>query len=740
MAAHHAEFERAGQSPGLQVWRVENFDLVPVPENLYGGFYTGDAYLILNTIKQRSGNLQYDLHFWLGDFCSQDESGSAAIFTVQMDDFLGGKPIQYREVQGHESKTFLGYFKSGIKYMKGGVASGFKHVVTNEVSVQRLLQIKGRRSVRATEVAVSWDSFNQGDCFILDLGDEIYQWCGSQSNRFEKLKATQVAKGIRDSERSGRARVYVCDEGMEREKMTEVLGPKPDLPPGASDDTIADASNRKMAKLYKVSNASGGMTITLVAAENPFAQSALESGDCFILDHGSDGKIFVWKGKDANMDERKAAMKAADEFIKKMGYPKHTQVQILPETGETPLFKQFFKNWRDKDQTVGLGVAYIANSIAKIEKVSFDAASLHESSSMAAQHGMVDDGSGEKQIWRIEGSDKVAVDPSTYGQFFGGDSYIILYNYRHGGRQGHIIYMWQGMDSSQDEIGTCAILSSQLDDELGGGPVQVVGAPITTQVRVVQGKEPAHLMSLFGGQPMVVYRGGTSRDGGQSTPAETRLFQVRSNSAGHTRAMELDASASNLNSNDAFVLVTPDGTSLWVGVGASDTEKQGAQQLCGILGVSTSSELSEGGETDQFWAALGGKAEYRTSTRLKDKMDAHPPRLFACSNKTGNFIIEEVPGEMTQDDLATDDVMILDTWEQVFVWIGNEAQEEEKTEAMASAVRYIETDPANRDTRTPIVKIKQGFEPPTFSGWFLGWDQDYWTSDPLERAMAELAL
>uniref|UniRef100_A0A8C3G8J0 Gelsolin n=1 Tax=Cyclopterus lumpus TaxID=8103 RepID=A0A8C3G8J0_CYCLU len=730
MAVQHPQFELAGQKPGLQVWRVENFDLVPVPENLYGGFYTGDAYLLLNTIKQRSGNLQYDLHFWLGDFCSQDERGSAAIFTVQMDDFLGGKPIQYREVQGYESKTFLGYFKSGIKYMKGGVASGFKHVVTNEVVMQRLLQVKGRRSVRATEVAVSWDSFNQGDCFILDLGAEIYQWCGSQSNRFEKLKATQVAKGIRDNERSGRARVYVCDEGMEREKMVEVLGPKPDLPAGASDDIKADASNRKMAKLYKVSNASGDMAIALVAAENPFAQSALESGDCFILDHGSDGKIFVWKGQDANMDERKEAMKAADEFIKKMGYPKHTQVQILPEMGETPLFKQFFKNWRDKDQTVGLGVAYIANSIAKIEKVPFDAAGLHDSAAMAAQHGMVDDGSGEKQIWRIEASDKVPVDPSTHGQFYGGDSYIILYNYSHGGRQGHIIYMWQGADSSHDEIGASAILGAQLDDELGGGPVQV---------RVVQGKEPAHLMSLFGGLPMVVYKGGTSRDGGQSAPAETRLFQVRSNSAGHTRAVELDAASANLNSNDAFILVTPGGSFLWVGVGASDTEKQGAQQMSDILGVSAS-ELSEGGETDEFWEALGGKADYRTSTRLKDKMDAHPPRLFACSNKTGNFIIEEVPGEMTQEDLATDDVMILDSWDQVFVWIGIEAQEEEKTEAMASAVRYIETDPANRDRRTPIVKIKQGFEPPTFTGWFLSWDHEYWTSDPLERAMAELAL
>uniref|UniRef100_A0A669DG47 Gelsolin n=1 Tax=Oreochromis niloticus TaxID=8128 RepID=A0A669DG47_ORENI len=652
MAAHHPEFEQAGQQPGLQVWRVENFDLVPVPENLHGGFYTGDAYLILNTIKQRSGSLQYDLHFWLGDFCTQDESGSAAIFTVQMDDFLGGKPIQYREVQGHESKTFLGYFKSGIKYMKGGVASGFKHVVTNEVSVQRVLQIKGRRVVRATEVPVSWDSFNTGDCFILDLGDEIYQWCGSQSNRFEKLKATQVAKGIRDNERSGRSRVYVCDEGVEREKIIEVLGPKPDLPAGDSDDIKVDASNRMRAKLYKVSNATGAMSITLVAAENPFAQSTLESGDCFILDHGSDGKIFLWKGQYG-----------------------------LPQT--------------HADRGPGRG--------------------LHP------WHG------GRRQRRETGG---VPVDPSTYGQFYGGDSYIILYNYSHGGRQGHVIYMWQGADSSQDEIGASAILGAQLDEELGGGPVQV---------RVVQGKEPAHLMSLFGGKPMIVYKGGTSREGGQSAPAETRLFQVRANSAGHTRAVELDAQASNLNSNDAFILVTPGGSFLWVGVGASDTEKQGAQQLCDILGVSVS-ELSEGGESDQFWEALGGKTEYRTSTRLKDKMDAHPPRLFACSNKTGNFIIEEVPGEITQDDLATDDVMILDTWEQVFVWIGNEAQEEEKTEAMASAVRYIETDPAKRDPRTPIVKIKQSFEPPTFTGWFLGWDYDYWTTDPLERAMAELSI
>ncbi|XP_071402663.1 gelsolin-like [Centroberyx affinis] len=231
----HPEFERAGQQAGLQVWRVENMDLVPVPQSLYGGFYSGDAYLVLNTVKQRPGRLQYDLHYWQGAECSQDESGAAAIFAVQMDDFLQGAAVQYREVQNFESRTFSGYFKPGLKYMKGGVASGFRHVVTNEVEVQRLLQVRGRRTVRATEVPVSWESFNQGDSFILDLGEEIIQWSGSHSNRFERLKATQVSKGIRDNERCGRAKLQICDEGAEPERMLEVLGEKPDLPEAQTD-------------------------------------------------------------------------------------------------------------------------------------------------------------------------------------------------------------------------------------------------------------------------------------------------------------------------------------------------------------------------------------------------------------------------------------------------------------------------------------------------------------------------
>ncbi|XP_061750107.1 gelsolin-like isoform X3 [Nerophis ophidion] len=724
--ASQAEFEQAAEEAGLYVWRVETMELLPVPESLYGSFYCGDAYLVLRTLA-RERHLQRHLHYWQGAECSQDEAAVAAILTVQLDDFLGGTAIQYREVQGHESATFAGYFKAGLKYLAGGVASGFRHVET-AVEKPRLLQVKGRRVVRAAEVPVGWGSFNRGDTFILDLGQDVVQWSGSHSNPFERLKATMLSKGIRDNEHCGRGQLLICEEGAEDEKMLEVLGKKPELPRARLDDAKMDACNRKRAKLFKVSDADGDLDVTLVASVSPFSQKALRTSDCYILDNGTYGDLYVWKGKGANTQERLAVLRASEEFIKKMNYPTHTKVQVLPEYGETPLFKQFFKDWSDPDDTPGMGLSCVSKKIARLEKVQFDVTSFYGSEAMAARYGMLDSGDGDKQVWRVEGCDKVAVDCTAFGQFYGGDSYLILYQYRYNKRRGHIIYIWQGAESSQGERTASAVLAVEMDDELGGGAVQV---------RVVQGQEPAHFMSMFHDQPMVVYKGGTSRFEGQTPVADIRLFEVRANVAGATTAVEVDPATSSLNSNHVFLLEASSTCWIWKGVNSSSAEVHGAELLSELLQM-TPIMLKEGEEKEDFWTALGGPGEYCRAPRQKNQTDAHPPRLFACSNSTGKFLMEEVPGELMQEDLASDDIMVLDTWDQVFVWIGKDAHSREKREAVAIASRYIESDPAQRDPGTPIVTVKQGWEPPTFSGWFLDWDQEYWTTDPLERVLEAL--
>ncbi|XP_056149698.1 scinderin like b [Lampris incognitus] len=712
----HKEFVGAGKAPGLQVWRIENMDLKQVPKALYGNFYTGDAYLLLYTTPAPS----HYIHMWMGEECSQDESGAAAIFATQLDDFLGGGPVQFREVQNNESITFLGYFKSGIKYQNGGVASGFQHVVTNDMNVKRLLHIKGRRAIRATEVAFSWESFNQGDCFIVDLGKDIFQWCGKECNYFERLKASQVAFDIRDNERNGRAKVHMVDDGAEPQEIIQALGPKPRLAPSTMDDDKADTSNRKRASLYMISDASGTMKTSEVAQSSPFRQAMLTPDECYILDNGPDKNVFVWKGPKANTSERKAAMSAAEKFIRDKGYSKKTQIQVLPAGGETTLFKQFFSDWKDKDQTTGPTKAYTIGRIAKVEQVPFDASTLHSNKVMAAQHGMVDDGKGKVQIWRVEGGDSVAVDPSSYGHFFGGDCYLILYTYKQGSREQHIIYTWQGLKSSQDELTASAFLTVKLDDSMGGSPVQV---------RVTQGQEPAHLMSLFQGKPMIIHNGGTSRKGGQTRAGSTRLFHIRQSSSRATRAVEVEPSASNLNTNDIFVLKAPNGMFVWRGVGASDEEMEAAKHVVGFLGGSANN-VSEGKEPADFWSSLGGKKDYQTSKSLQNVIQ--PPRLFGCSNKTGRLDVEEVPGDFTQLDLATDDVMLLDTWEQIFIWVGKDANAEERTGAPKIAREYVDSDPSGR-RGLPITTIKQGAEPPTFTGWFQAWDPKMWETDPLDR-------
>ncbi|CAM4722406.1 hypothetical protein PO909_017064 [Leuciscus waleckii] len=711
-------FKNIQRKPGLQIWTINKMKMVPVPEQAFGNFFEGDCYIILYVSNGTTQST--DIHYWIGNTSSQDEQGAAAIYVTQLDEYLDGSPVQYREVQAFESAKFKSYFKSGLIYKKGGVGSGFTHVETNTYNIQRLLHVKGTKHVTAREVEVSWSSFNLGDIFLLDLGKAIIQWNGPQSNRQEKLKAVLLAQDIRDRERGGRAQIGVIEGGQEEASadlmkiMKSVLGQRTVNLKEAIPDDKPDQNQTSIVKLYHVSDASGQLLVQEVAA-SPLTQDLLCSSDCYFLDQGGNS-IMVWKGKGASDEERRSALSRAVGFIKAKKYPSNTKVEVMSEGGESAMFKHLFKSWKEKGQTQGLGKIHTVGKIAKVDQVKFDVMELHAQPKLAAQERMVDDASGHVQIWRIENLELKEVDRSTYGQFYGGDCYLVLYTYSRANKPQYILYMWQGRHATQDEVTACAYQAVNVDNKYNGAP---------TQVRVVMGKEPRHFLAIFKGR-LIIFEGGTGRPGVVNPDPGARLFQVRGTHEMNTKATEVPARASSLNTNDVFLLKTQT-VFLWFGKGCSGDEREMGKAVADLLSEQDKQNVMEGQEPAAFWVALGGKAPYASDKRLEKEVAPHDPRLFECSNQTGRFLMTEV-SDFSQDDLDEDDVMLLDTWEEIFLWIGNSANQYEIQESYSSAVDYLKTHPAGRDTGTPITTVKQGYEPPTFTGWFNAWDAHKWSN------------
>uniref|UniRef100_A0A8C7DWY3 Villin-1 n=1 Tax=Oncorhynchus kisutch TaxID=8019 RepID=A0A8C7DWY3_ONCKI len=706
-------------TPGLQIWRIEDMEMVPFSSKAYGQFYEGDSYVVLYVSNQCNIiSFTYDLHYWLGKATSHDEQGAAAIYTTMMDEHLGGMAVQHREAQGYESDTFRGYFKKGIIYKSGGVASGMKQVETNTYNICRLLHVKGRKFVVAGEVEMSWSSFNKGDVFLLDLGNLIIQWNGPKSNRMERLKGMTLAKDIRDRERGGRAQVSVVEGDDEKSSEEAMKLMKQHLGETRRDirDSIAIIvkNNRIMFVLCSISDAQGNLVVQEVAVK-PLSQDLLNHEDCYLLDQGGI-RIFIWKGKKASKTERSKSLDKAEAYKKAKGYPISTYVETVNDGAESAVFKQLFQRWSVKGQTVGMGTTNSPGKIAKVEQIKFDATSMHARPDVAAQQKMVDDGTGEAEVWRLEDSELVPVDRKWLGHFYGGDCYLILYKYEVSNRSHYILYIWQGRHASTGELAASAFQAVNIDQQYNGEPVQV---------RVPMGKEPLHLMAIFKGK-MVVYEVGASWANSAHVQPAVRLFHIHGTNEFNTRAIEVPARSSSLNSNDVFVLSTDTCCYLWYGKGCCGDEREMGKSLADIISRREKHVIAEGQETANFWLNLGGKTQYANSKRLQEEHNNITPRLFECSNQTGRFLAMEVTN-FNQDDLDEDDIMLLDIWDMVFLWLGKGANQIEKENVVPTAHEYLRTHPGGRNVDTPIVLVKQGFEPPTFTGWFHAWDPHMWS-------------
>ncbi|KAJ6226724.1 severin [Anaeramoeba flamelloides] len=336
------EFDEAwkgvGKTVGLKKWRIEKFKVIEFSP--FSDFFEGDAFIVLHTWKKENLNtLYHDIYFWLGKDSTQDEQGTAAYKTVELDTYLGGAPIQHREVQGYESQQFLDLFEGGIRYLKGGIDSGFNHIEPEKYTA-RLFHIKGKKKIRVQEVPLEVASLNEGDCFVLDSGLDLYQWHGKKSNFMEKRKASEVSNSIK-GERKGQPTIHVMDQSETSRKFWNLLGGKAKIKSAQEGGDDLEFENQKTTKsLWLISDESGELKFSKVSEGSDVNKSQLDTNDVFLLDTGF--SLLVWCGLKSTKQEKAGGIKFAMDYLTKNNKPLHTPIARYMETGETDLFWKAF--------------------------------------------------------------------------------------------------------------------------------------------------------------------------------------------------------------------------------------------------------------------------------------------------------------------------------------------------------------------------------------------------------------
>ncbi|KAG2280413.1 hypothetical protein Bca52824_051633 [Brassica carinata] len=712
-----------GQKSGIEIWRIENFKPVTVPKESHGKFFTGDSYIVLKTAASRSGSLHHDIHYWLGKDSSQDEAGAVAIMTVELDSALGGRAVQYREVQGHETEKFLSYFKPCIIPQEGGVASGFNHVKP-EKHQTRLYICKGKHVVRVKEasqltVPFARSTLNHDDVFILDTESKIFQFSGSNSSIQERAKALEVVQYIKDTYHDGKCDIAAVEDGRlmadaEAGEFWGLFGGFAPLPKKSAlrDHQTAESDGLKLSSVEK------GQTKPIEAES--LQKELLDTNKCYILDCGLE--LFVWKGRQTSIDQRKSASKAAEELFRSSVRPKSNLVSVM-EGFETVMFRSKFDSW-PATSAVAEPQHGRGKVAALLQRRGVNVQGLVKTSSSSSKDEPKPyiDGTGNLQVvWRINREEKIPLEAAEQSKFYSGDCYIFQYSYPGEDREESLVGTWLGKQSVEEERASAISMASKMVESMKFMPAQA---------RIYEGKEPIQFFVIM--QSFITFKGGLS-DTFKKYIAENEvpettydaegiaLFRVQGSGPENMQAIQIEAFSTGLNSSYCYILHGDSTVFTWRGNLTSSDDQELMERMLDLIKPNENTKAQkEGSESEQFWKLLGGKSEYPSQKIKKD--GESDPHLFSCTFSNENLKVTEI-FNFTQDDLMTEDIFILDCHTEIFVWAGQQADPKKKPKSLAIGEKFLKHDflLENLASETPIYIVTEGNEPPFFTRFFT-WD------------------
>jgi len=753
-ALDYSEFFDAdvGSIPGLTIWEIENFYPNQVEESVHGKFYEGDCYIVLHTFLDEAGALDWRIYFWIGEKATLDKRTCSAMHSVNLRNYLGATCRTVREEQADETEEFLKIFGASLVYVQGQrTASGFYTVEQVEYTIRLYRIHEAQNGIHLEAVEAEFASLDSRYVFLLDAGMRIMVWYGKNCKNVLKSKARLMAERINKNERKGKAAIHIFCQGDEPNVFWQTLSESEaneELPANPVVDHVPVEFTPLVPRLYTVGLGMGYLELPQVDIPgNKLKQEHLNTKNVYILDCYSD--LFVWVGKKSTRLVRVAALKLSSELFAMLIRPSYAMIHSQSEGTESQVFKTKFIGW---DDVIGVDFTRTAQSVqrtgadlqkwAKQQETKIDLSALFQSRqpSMKKEEAQrfADDWNEDlekMEAYVFEGKKFVKLPDEDRGTFYSGDSYVFLCRYwappesenpdeeEEEGEDDFqcVVYFWQGRESSNMGWLTFTFSLQKKFETLFGEKLEVV--------RMHQQQEfVLKFMSHFP-NGLVIKQGKRKMPQGPNWKAPTEFYQLRSNGSPlYRRCIQIKTDSALLNSCFCYILKVPfdneDKTGIvyvWIGSKSDPDEALVAEDIANSLYDQENFSLqilNEGEEPENFfWAGLGEKKPYE-----KEADFMNYTRLFRCSNDKGFFTVSEKCSDFCQDDLADDDIMILDSGEHVFMWMGPRCSEVEIKLAYKSAQVYIQNLRAKQPEkpRKLFLTIK-GKESKRFTRCFHGW-------------------
>lgn len=335
------------------------------------------------------------------------------------------------------------------------------------------------------------------------------------------------------------------------------------------------------------------------------------------------------------------------------------------------------------------------------------------------------------EVWRVENRRTDNDNPDfgikrwpkeQYGEFYDGDSYIVLNTYfakdpetnKPTDKLAWDVHFWLGKDTSIDERGVAAYKTVELDDLLDDGPVQH---------RETMNNESPLFQSYF--KSGIQYLSGGIESGFRKVKEDEykpRLLEVRRTKK-TVKAQQVECSVSSMNRGDCYILDLGKKVYKYLGPESNAFEKSSAANLAAnvVSGRQGKAKMYNITDDDDFWTTLGGTEadvadaisadEKKAKESKADKaLDRAEVKVFRISDETGAIVFSAVDAAddkgYTTAQLDTNDVFVVDSGIEIFIWRGAGSSKREKSQAWKMVDQYIEEN--GRPATLPVTVIDEG--------------------------------